>query len=267
MSACEISGRSRPEWIPLNAWDIYLLVLTRGGYDNERKSRALETLFTDESLIEVWKSMARLDLSLNGWDYLIRAMIGCLSYAPPCQRATRDNPDEKIRILERQKKVDVLLTKAAKAADTLANLLRELEKNGGHDPVEAYSGIQLIHSSMPKGSLAHAYSKKPFMIFSRSLSVDETYCFPSPCEMIETLSKNMKSFPKYKKYFRHHTWLSHGQSSWKDYVRMLQNEFDTCRTCFGDAPRFTDAEWTCLLQALVNESLILQTVAKGLKEL
>jgi hypothetical protein len=266
MGAGEITGRSRPEWIPEFAWAEYLLIRKRGGFSEERKAEALETLFTDESLIGVWRSLNRVAHASGGWNELIRVMINCLDCAPPGQRATRDVPDEKIEILERQKRVDVLLAKAAKAADTLANLLWELGENGGETPAEVYSGLALVRQSLADG-MARACCERPFKEFERGLSSYERSYFPSTVAVIETLAIAMKTYPKCAERFKDDPWLSSRQSSWKDYVRTLKDEFETLRKCHGNAPRFTDAEWTSLLQALVSDSLEPKTVAKSLREL
>jgi hypothetical protein len=168
---------------------------------------------------------------------------------------------------EKQKRVDVLLAKAIKAADTLANLLWELEENGGKHPAEVYSGLALIRKSMPDGSMARPCCERPFKAFERGLSSYERSYFPSTGAMIETLSAAMKTYPKSAELFRNEPWLSSQQSSWKDYVRALLDEFETCLVIYGKAPRFTDAEWTSLLQALISDSLSPKTVAKDLREL
>jgi hypothetical protein len=266
MSAGEVSGRSRPEWISEFVWIEYLVIRENGEFSG-RKAKALEILFTDESLAGVWQSLNRVAHASGGWNELIRVIINNLDCAPPGQRATRDAPDEKIEVLERQKRVDVLLAKALKAADTLVEILWELEENGGEQPAEVYSGLALIRESIAYSNMARACCARPFEKFERGLSSYEKSYFPSTGAMIETLANAMKAYPKSAEHFKDDPWLSSRQSSWKDYVRALKNEFQVCRECHGDAPRFTDAEWTSLLKALISDSLEPKTVAKGLREL
>jgi hypothetical protein len=276
MGADEVFGRSRPEWSPQYAWNEYLLILFTGkkrgdkrGFSDERRAEALEILFADESLKGIWKALDRVAQASHAlWNHLILAMINCLDCAPPGQRSTRDAPDEKIETLEKQKRVDALLAKAGKAADKLANLLWELGDNGGETPGAVYSGLAFIRQSIEYNNIARAYCERPFNEFERGLSSYEKSYFPSTGMMRRTLAKAMKAHPRSAELFKDDPWLSSRQSSWKDYVRALKKESEECRDCYGKKPPdFTPAEWTSLLQALVSDSLTLQTVSKGLREL
>ncbi|MDR2450841.1 MAG: hypothetical protein LBE85_03525 [Candidatus Accumulibacter sp.] len=270
MGADEVFYGSRPEWIPEDAWAEYLMIRRMGGFSDERKAEALEIFFADERLAGVWKSLDRIDHAPDVWNHLILGIINCLDCAPPIQRSSRAAPDEKIETLEKQKRVDALLAKAGKAADKLANLLWKLEENGGEMPATVYSGLAFIRQSIEDNNMARACCKRRFNEFERGergLSSYERSYFPSTGRMIETLAKAMKAHPKSAEHFKNDPWLSSRQSSWKDYVRVLKSEFEVCLDCYGTAPHFTDTEWTSLLQALVSDSLTLQTVFKGLLEL
>ncbi len=256
-----------PNWIPQGAKGPYRAVYANGGYSDERKAAVLEDLFHSEKLKDFWGSLSSLDLSADGWSFLIGSIVLTTECAPPRQRATREAPDEKVRILEQQNQADRLMAAAAAKARELSELLSELEDNGGELPAGAYSGLALIEAAIQAADMSRACCAEGFEKFKCGLSSYAKNYFPHPILIVDTLFRAFEDFPSSNDLFANEPWLSSRQSSWKDYVRALREQFSECKRMYCAAPQLTDAEWTSLLQVLISSNLSRQTVTKGLKEL
>ncbi|UCV09146.1 hypothetical protein [Dechloromonas denitrificans] len=263
-----ITSEYLPKWIPWQGHFVLETITSNGGFSTPRLAEATQILFSAGSLEPIWRVLSQLSLGLDGWGYLIRSIINSLDCAPERgKRATRDAPDEKIRVLEQQKHADKLLKKTASTARELAKLLYELEENGGQVPGETYSGLALIQSAIESNGMSRACCKKPFETFKRQLSSYARGYFPPPILILETLAESAEQQPECSNFYADDPWLSSSQSSWKDYVRVLSDCFHECKRMYGTAPNFSDANWTALVQVLIDKSITRQAVAKGLKEL
>lgn len=262
-------GLQKPDWIPWQGWDVCQTVQEQGGFSNERYKQVSEKLFFSKRLEIVWKELAKSSPSLEGWRYIVRSMINSIDCAPlKGKRSTRDRPDEKIEILDQQKRVDKLLGKAVDQAYKLLETLEQLEKNGGKLPAEVYSGLALVETAINQpNTMAKASCGKPFDVFKRELSSYARSHFPKSNEIIYALAGAMESYPDTKQCFYDDKWLSSSQSTWKDYVRVVLECFKECEIIHGTKPQLSDAAWTNLLQEFVDKAITRQTVAKGLKEL
>lgn len=258
---------SLPDWIPWAAATVHWQIVNAGGFQNERKAKAFSDLYLSQTLSKMWESLQGLGLNLEGWDFLIRAIINNLDCAPPPgkSRATRKDPDEKIKVLERQKEVDRLLKAASDLANDLSDVLAELEANGGELPAKVYSGLSLIEGAMEYDRMASAVCLKPFNEFKGQLSSYQKSYFPKPVTIIDALALAVGEHPATDEIFADDPWLSSSHSSWKDYVRALSEDFEHCYAMHGDAPVFTDSVWADLLRVLIWSGFENKAVAKELR--
>ncbi|MBI5785188.1 MAG: hypothetical protein HZA64_07010 [Rhodocyclales bacterium] len=257
-----------PKWIPWGGQYVYEAVYINGGFSAPRVAKATDTLFHAAELESWWQSLAGLRIPPDGWSFLIGAIVMMVECSPAAgKRATRDAPDDKVAIRERQKVGTKLMGQAAKKARELAELLDQIEENGGEVPDESYSGLALLEAAIASDGMARACCNDPFDAFRRELSSYAESHFPHPTLIVDALASALEAFPGDGEIFASDPWLSSAQSSWKDYVRVVTERLTECKRMYGDAPAFTDAEWTVLLQQLIDSSLTRQTVTKGLKEL
>ncbi len=258
-----------PDWVPWGGRYVYETITTNGGYEDQRLASAMRTIFFDTDLGPVWKSLGALSLSQDGWSFLIGGIITAIECAPKKgKRATRDTDgDEKISIRKRQEAANKLLAKIASTSEALSKLLNELERNGGKTPTETESGLALIEAAIREDGVSKACCSKEFEDFKRKLSSYAKIRFPSPAAMFHELANAANRHPNTAILFSEDPWLSSSHSSWKDYVRVLNCQFAECKQMYGAAPDFSDAHWTLLIAALIDNSISRQTVSKGLKEL
>ncbi|PKO89462.1 MAG: hypothetical protein CVU18_03935 [Betaproteobacteria bacterium HGW-Betaproteobacteria-12] len=257
-----------PEWIPWGGKLVYETIQGNGGFSQPRMSDVMDKLFFSPQLKSIWQSLSELSMPEQGWSYLIGSLVYAIECAPERgKRATKETGSEKRKILDRQQAADKLLRRIESISRELAATLAELENNGGQLPSEAYSGLALIRSSIETSGASKACCEKQFRTFERSLSSYERSHFPSPESLILGLAEAAKEHPACAELYADDPWLSSGQSSWKDYVRVLMAEFEECKRMYGTAPKFTDAQWTLLLQVFIDKSISRQTVSKGLIEL
>lgn len=256
-----------PSWVPWFAEDFYRTLYKNGGFSTPRLADVTEQLFRNPSLQGIWARISLLQMSADGYNHVIGSIIYSSECAPARKRATRDRPDEKIEILERQKDAGKIIKRAAKVARELSSLLEQLEVNGGRMPDEAYSGMALIESAVNADGMARACCAEPLKKLREGLSSYAKSYFPHPAFIVETLANAFNEFPEGGLVFSGDPWLSSQQSSWKDYVRVLSEKLSECNSMYGDSPQLSDADWTILLQTLVDGTLCRQTVSKGLKEL
>lgn len=126
MESHRSTSSSLPDWIPWEGGFVFETVESNGGYSTPRLAEAMRILYSSKSLESIWHDLSCLSLSIDGWSYLIGCIINAVDCAPENgKRATRDAPDEKIRILEQQKNADKLLKKAMKAANDLIESPRD----------------------------------------------------------------------------------------------------------------------------------------------
>lgn len=253
-------------WIPDEAKFIYQHVWRRGGYSDARKNKVLDALFSDKKLEHVWPKLARKHCIEGELSFLIGSIITSTDCAPPdgVKRVTRDRPDFKIKVLEKQKKADKIIQKAAKKAQELADLLADLEENGGEIPREVASGLRLIGSSIESDSMASACCFEPFKEFKSGLSSGAKSYFPRTLHLIECLALSLDNHSPDRVRFSDSPWLSSNQSSWVDYLRVLQDVFDDAKHMYGYAPELTPVEWLPLLQTVLDIELTLQDVQQAL---
>jgi hypothetical protein len=203
------------------------------------------------------------------WAYLISAIVVAIEAAPEGgKRATRDRPSEKTIVLERQKKADSLIAKAATAAAGLAQLLADIRECGGETPGESYNGLALIENAIQASAVSSTYCEEHFKKMRCGMSSREKHNFPSTEQIISELAIALENHLPCKERFADDPWLQSSHSSWKDYVRVLRASFEDMHHIYGVRLSLTDGEWTALCQVMLDDPTITrQVVSKGLKEL
>ena len=153
-----------PDWITWQGKLVYETLLGNGGYSDERHAKSFAKLFESKNLEVVWRNLAELQISPDGWAFLLAGIALSIDCAPVSgKRATRDTPsDDKIKILERQKSADLLLQKISTTANELSELLWQLDENGGVVPGETYSGLGLIEKTIEQIGMASATGSSSF---------------------------------------------------------------------------------------------------------
>jgi len=261
------------DWIPPQAKAVFYTIQEKGGYAGfPRLQTGFKQLYASSQLKPIWEKFANTRISPEGWSYLIGSIIQSLECAPHhgVTRATRDRPDEKIQELERQKRIDQLLSDISKKAEELCALLAEINQNPDGTPLAVQCSLTLIEEAIESnGWAACSDNKKHVKTMQRGMATRDKVRFPAPVELLVAMINGINRHPTAEQRRTDLPWMESNQSSWRDYWRALENAFADVEHMYGcKVPALTLTELTILLRVMLglnSRQLSEQAVDKALK--
>ncbi len=248
-----------PAWVPVLARRVYA---EGAPYQDDILEHGMIRLYHAANLEAVWgrfqeaivQTYARYS---NPWPYLVGGLVLAAGRVPP-GRATRDRPDQKTRILDRQAAANDLVRRVARQAGELAASLRALEALGGVVvPVEMASTLDLIGPCLADSG--GASRRDEWEAFEDSLSNHQVMDFPAPAALLEALADAAAWQPK--DVFEGNPWLRSSSSSWCDFIRMVKESvFPDLLRNHGCLIELREMDWVNLAQALVDEEVEIERV-------
>ncbi|AMO36535.1 hypothetical protein AC731_006040 [Thauera humireducens] len=210
----------------------------------------MHDLFHAQDLEDLFRHLNELWLSEDEWSYLIGCIVNAVECVPDEGAATRDRPDDKVRIRDKQTRADALLSQLAVKARGLADLLDELDDLRATVPGETYSSLALIESALSRNA-----ADDDFKRFNRELSSYKRNGFPAPAELLRCLAASADAHPPASKVFSDDPWLSSQKSSWRDFMRIMARCISDIYAMYQVRIVFKEKHWIALVHALISHDI------------
>ncbi|MCK2128001.1 hypothetical protein MX652_15050 [Thauera aromatica] len=240
-------GSTLPDWIPDGARSIYSYTEP---FSDQRREWAMQALFHAQGLADLFGHLGKLWLSENEWSYLVGCIVNAVECTPEGGAATRDRPDDKVLIRDKQTRADALLSQLAAKARGLADLLDELDELRATVPGETYSSLALIESALSRNAAAAVFER-----FRRELSSYQIHGFPGPTELLRVLAASADAHPPAAEVFSDDPWLSSQKSSWRDFMRIMARCISDIYTMYQVRIVLEEKHWIALVHALISHDI------------
>lgn len=218
--------------------------------DAQRYLRAREALFRDPGLEDFWRNCSSR-LPHREMPMLYQALLWFIGFFPESGVATRDRPDRKIKMLDRQKDTDRLRHDLATKAREMVRVLGEVEDLPPAKWPDTSLGALLnrrfeLHPVDPDALIPRLYSHR----IDRAREVHQP--FPPLREILSRFADRLEAFPDAKAVFADDPYTSSPKSTWRDFVRVASYHLSAsdCRCIKGEPFVIREVDWVSLLNAL-----------------
>lgn len=238
---------TKPEFLPLGFWSIYLDMNTRGVLSNNDV-----LLFIDERLTDFWEYVSSYTALINQqWhggaeSFMVGSILNPLDWYS--QTGTADRPTLKTKLRERQRKADILFDEVAELALQLINKLEEISLLTNFAPDEMYLS-ELLHPFVEHDLI------KPDIANSRLLTA----------QLIQSLHDSFKDYPRTDSLFFDVPGMASQKSTWRDWMAEVQNNLALMHCMYGKAFELREKHWLALVNVLIDESISRSSVNAALK--
>lgn len=247
-----------PGWIPLGARFVYS---DTGPYTDSRREQAISGLFHDSGLEDFFLHLDGC-LASGEWEYFVGCIVDAVECVPEGGAATRDRPDNKTRVRDKQTRASALLSKISDKARELARLLDELDELRATVPAETYSCLALIESALSRNPAEVEFDR-----FRRSLSSYQEHGFPAPADLLNALANASDANPPAAQIFADDPWLASQKSTWRDFVRIVADSLSDIYVMHGVKIELREKHWLSLTRALVSPDISRSSVNAELRKL